>query len=172
LGDLEKDQEFRNQLFRSLLRRFGLKTSETIIEQPPLTKLAIVSENKSQETQLWDSILSVLTKDLSITSDVKDVLQFSKTLEDNTVTTKEENDTTYNLIPVSFVSSLSQAKFDSFDSDTFFRLLKENRKVKGGEFGSLLMYTDVITSTQTILEKYFFFFFPFQWLFLSSCSFL
>ena len=56
ISDLQKDDEIRFQLFRSILRRLGLKTSETALSEPKLSNLAIVSSHHSMFSQLWQKI--------------------------------------------------------------------------------------------------------------------
>jgi len=155
IAALKEDNQARHQLLRSLFRRLGLKTSEQPVEQPNLTNLGIVCVDEKTKEGLWKAILPTLLSDLTITSpETKDKIKFTNGPVPGVIAQEEKTEEGGIVVSAGFAESLEKMSFHSFDSNLYFQILERLRPTtKPSYFGSSLMYADVITSTQTVLEK-------------------
>jgi len=157
IPELNQYNSERFQLIRSVLRRLGLKTAEQEIETPRLTNLGLVCLEEQLFDNLWSNITAALDVELSITSfETKDKLKFSRNPVPAQIKPEEEKTPEGgNVVTAGYLKSLKDMSIESFDSNIYFDALREyhSQKNKIPTFGSILMYTDVITSTQTLLDK-------------------
>ena len=144
LPDLLEHDPSRFFLLRCILNRFGLKLNpmNTDLDSVPITPIFLCSMYNS-----FDSELLLLAHESRVIVDTKDKWKFSLyTLDYHNNTDSINEDLDFKM-----VLDKNQLKTSHFRISEFFNQLAS---LPGPHsFGSLVMYGDTVTSTQSILEK-------------------
>jgi len=143
---LEADDQARALLMRSTLRRLGLKTSDVALTDPAMTDLALIVQGLTPTSPSCERVWATLKAggDTLVTGDESFQIRVDGSKADRTQ--QQVHVQRLKAIPTESLQT-------SFDSTLYF---EHHKQVADSldSFGSSLLYAEVTTSTQTILDKY------------------
>jgi len=164
---LKADDGPRTQLLKGCLTKLGLEVNTDTASVPPLSALhltALYSDEVQELAQSWDDIISKEGNDVLIRSE-NDILKViaGSDVGDAPAEVFAEGDTYIKPLLVHDSGYPDPSAVPSFDFDEFYNRLQFYRKAKdpeAREWGNLLLYGKVVTSTNTMLEKYVSYYLP------------
>jgi biotin--protein ligase len=169
-----EDNDLRIKFMKMILRKLGLRVSETAVQLPSLSRIHLTSMDPPDVGHLVDRLEDIITvdKETSIhkilggcdtiivenaiigtssfsTTQMAEALSPPHDSEDYNKTVK------YLQVHSSRLPDLKETPF--FDHTFFYHSLATYRKTSnfgGSEFGTFMMYGETVTSTNTTLNKY------------------
>ena len=178
ISALTEDDQKRTEFLTGCLQKLGLKVNQEQNAVPPLSRLHLSSELPSSTSELVSSLADIICvqDDLEYIEDENDKFYVSRhsawssqptahaliASEAERIKNEADQDRIldYSKIPKWIVAHdnghphVEDTPF--FDHLAFFaslRHLQSTSLTRGGEFGKYILYGEVVTSTNTILEK-------------------
>ena len=170
------DDKARTDFLKACLSKLGLQVTQDTTTVPSLSSLHLSATNPSDPSRLVSSLEEAITRNEqgAYLKDENDTFRIQRTgawnmdklndslpatANDHPTNTETEGIIDYNAVEKHLVvhDELPSSKITPyFNHHAFYSNLKEYRiqsKEGANEFGSNLLYGEVITSTNTILEK-------------------
>jgi len=166
---LRADEEPRTKFLVSLLTKLGLEANHEGASVPSLTPLHLTSLYPDEAHELYDSWDEIISKEgnnefIRADTDVFKILRpgFSPGTKETMIVVRDSEDadggTAKTLV---LYESTRPSEISSFNFTDYYASLKHYRSneksiggVEAADWGNVLLYGSVVTSTNTMLEKY------------------
>lgn len=177
IDTLAQNDESRTEFLRACLKKFGLRVNDQTTAVPSLSQMHLSALEPHAAVDLVSMLRDIITKDGEdeLIKDDNDIFRLLKpsplsmdkvadalpgSEDDKTdQDASEDRIVDYNKITKEIVvheNCPSPADTPRFNHQTFYGMIKEYRKQSRealSEFGSHVLYGEVVTSTNTLLEK-------------------
>ena len=171
---LKEDDVLREEFMKACLRKLALNVVEEVKSTPKLSKIHLSSQNACEVQKVVDDLKEIVVQDPNgrwikdqhdtfLVSGVETLSMdgLEQALPDNS---DDDKFTDYNAITKHIVvhtdSHPAPNKTPYFNHDTYYTALKtyhaESTRTTDVSFGRNLLYGEVVTSTNTLLERYVF----------------
>ena len=173
VDNLIKDEALRSEFMRACLIKLGLKVNDERATAPALSELYLSGQHLTDISSLYENLETItevekgqirikaemdtfVLEKLTDTKDLETLLRLT-TISTSNISKTDELSDTKSAIRVFVCSSIlpSFERTPKFHHESYFSSLEQYQQQSdtSEDFGKVLLYGEVVTSTNTMLEK-------------------